>query len=790
MERWTLKRLARTNEGLYIEVNSILPFRGGRRVAVVNDAKGPVRSSRFCYSQSKPVGLCPFVYPVVQIAACRLATPPKREKAVMRWLLMVLGAMVWGLVTSPSQAFAEGRVALVIGNGEYQNVPPLPNPPSDARLMAETLTAAGFQIIGGKALIDADKAAIEKAIREFGRALLGGNVGLFYYSGHGVQVKGENYLIPVAANISGEGDVKYELVDVAFVLDEMASAGNRLNIVILDACRNNPFVKKGLRAVSSGLAQVMAPSGTVISYATQPGNVAFDGTGDLSPFTEALAKALRKPGLSLFDTFNDVGNAVEHATNGQQQPWLAISPLKGEFRFTEAPEPPKAPPPVLPPPVVAAPVVATPMVTASAAVVAAQAVAPPLMTPPMPPPPTVITPHPPSSTFTVEDLAKQEAEGKAKWEEWQASMRAAFNQADSFAGRAEVKRAVWDRFLTAYSQKNPYSNDDELLRAQAIARKAAVRDEIALVTAPPGPPAPGSRSIGEVFRDCPECPEMVVLPSGSFQMGSSPAETEREGVPEQFAKLERPQHTVTIPRPFAMGKVHVTRADFATFSQATGYNPIGCLVAQDGKSQLDQSQSWRYAQFDQTDRDPVICVSYADAQRYIQWLNTKVHGAHTVSAGTEGPYRLPSEAEWEYAARANTTSARFWGNSRDDACDYANVLNNTDISAKDFANDPSAAFRCPDGYNHTSPSGSFQPNKFGLYDMLGNVWQWVEDCFQDRYTGAPSDGSAKAVPGCSSRIIRGGSWGNGPRLVRLATRFKAAPSTRDDGVGFRVARTL
>ncbi|MDR3435864.1 caspase family protein [Telmatospirillum sp.] len=234
---------------------------------------------------------------------------------------------------------AEHRVALVIGNGAYRNASPLANPPHDAELIGETLKQLGFTLVGGAPLVDADKPAMESAIREFGRQLQEGAVGLFYYSGHGIQVGGTNYLIPISANIASDVDVKYELVDVGFVLDEMTHANNRLNIVILDACRNNPFGRKSARAMSSGLGQVLAPAGTVIGYATQPDNVAADGTGRNSPYTTALATSLQKPGLDLFGVFNDVGIQVKQVTGGQQQPWLSASPIEGKFFFAGEPEP-------------------------------------------------------------------------------------------------------------------------------------------------------------------------------------------------------------------------------------------------------------------------------------------------------------------------------------------------------------------------------------------------------------------------------------------------------------------
>ena len=231
----------------------------------------------------------------------------------------------------------EKRVALVIGNAAYKNVPPLSNPPNDARLMAQTLTGLGFQLVGGKPLLDGDKQAIEKAIRAFGQALQGGAVGLFYYSGHGVQIKGTNYIIPVTATINNEADVKYELVDTNFVLDEMTTAGNRLNMMILDACRNNPFGGRGLRGVASGLAQMTAPAGTLISYSTAPNTQASDGAGKNSPFTAALASTLVTPGLNVFEAFNDVAVKVDESTHGQQQPWTSTSPIKGKFYFAGLP---------------------------------------------------------------------------------------------------------------------------------------------------------------------------------------------------------------------------------------------------------------------------------------------------------------------------------------------------------------------------------------------------------------------------------------------------------------------
>jgi uncharacterized caspase-like protein len=225
------------------------------------------------------------------------------------------------------------RVALVIGNSDYRNIGRLDNPSNDARLLAEALRSLGFELVGNGPQLDLDKTGFDSAVQNFGNRLQGADVGLFYYAGHGVQVRGQNYLVPVSANPSKEADVDFQMVDVALVLRQMEGSGTRLNLVMLDACRNNPFGGRGLRATTGGLAQMQAPEGTLISYATQPGNVAQDGLDGHSPYSKVLAEIIRTPGLDVFRTFNQVGLAVKKATGGAQQPWLASSPIEGEFYF-------------------------------------------------------------------------------------------------------------------------------------------------------------------------------------------------------------------------------------------------------------------------------------------------------------------------------------------------------------------------------------------------------------------------------------------------------------------------
>jgi hypothetical protein len=237
--------------------------------------------------------------------------------------------------TAAADATTEGkRVALVVGNGGYKNVAKLDNTLTDAKLIATTLKKLGFEVIGGGAQTDLDRVAFVKAIASFGDKLEGSAVGVFYYAGHGIQMQGSNFLVPIDANPSKPSDADIQLVDAQLVLHQMEDSGAKLKVVILDACRNNPFGGRGLRDTGGGLAQMRTPEGTLISYATQPGNVAQDGTaGGDSPYTTALAKSMTQRGMDVLQMFNDVGLQVDGATGGSQEPWVASSPIRGRFYF-------------------------------------------------------------------------------------------------------------------------------------------------------------------------------------------------------------------------------------------------------------------------------------------------------------------------------------------------------------------------------------------------------------------------------------------------------------------------
>lgn len=225
------------------------------------------------------------------------------------------------------------RIALVIGNGNYQHTGQLANTVNDARLIAETLKEVGFELYGGKPQINLSRDDMLNAVEGFGDKISSGDTALFFYAGHGMQVKGENYLIPVNANIKNEAEVRVKSIDVSLLFAKLEGAKSKVNIVILDACRNNPF-GRSFRSGYSGLAQIVAPSGTIVAFSTAPNQVAEDGSNGNSTYTHELARLIKSPGLRIEDVFKRVRISVEETTDGNQQPWENTS-LKGDFSFVE-----------------------------------------------------------------------------------------------------------------------------------------------------------------------------------------------------------------------------------------------------------------------------------------------------------------------------------------------------------------------------------------------------------------------------------------------------------------------
>jgi formylglycine-generating enzyme required for sulfatase activity len=266
------------------------------------------------------------------------------------------------------------------------------------------------------------------------------------------------------------------------------------------------------------------------------------------------------------------------------------------------------------------------------------------------------------------------------------------------------------------------------------------------------------------FQECRDCPVMVGIPAGDFLMGS-PADE-----PGRF-DTEGPLHRVTV-KAFALGKFDVTSDQFLEFLRETAYQPQPCnpILQMTWKSPGD---GHAYPPYDvEPRRWPAVCLDWKDAHAYIDWLNAKLHKR----PGDRGPYRLPTEAEWEFAARAGTVTARWWGD---------------EIGANN-ANCNGCGSKWDD--SELSPVDALKPNPFGLYGVLGNAWQWTEDCWHPNYKGAPANGSAWVTPGCTKHVLRGGSWDNLPIFVRAASRSGAGLNGGEYDysslAGFRLARDL
>jgi formylglycine-generating enzyme required for sulfatase activity len=290
---------------------------------------------------------------------------------------------------------------------------------------------------------------------------------------------------------------------------------------------------------------------------------------------------------------------------------------------------------------------------------------------------------------------------------------------------------------------------------------------------------------GTVFSDCAvDCPTMVVIPAGAFDMGSTEEERRQQGVPQAFADREGPRHRVTIARPFAMARTETLRAIYARFIDETKRpDPPGCDVhnAPADRWETQPGLSWRNPGFAQTDEEPAVCVSWTDAKAFAAWLARK----------TSKPYRLPTEAEWEYAARGGTTTARYWGDGPEDVCRFANIMTYATLERLGFPKSSQDRLVCAGPHAFTTKAGAYPANPFGLYDMIGNVWEWVEDCYHPNYVGAPTDGSAWAEAGCGKRIDRGGGFHGSPWVARAAVR--SGPLDADIhavGVGLRVVRDM
>lgn len=569
---------------------------------------------------------------------------------------------------NPSLASQDSRFALVIGNSDYASSP-LRNPVNDATDISGVLRELGFTVT---LETNASARAMKTSIREFGQRLRKGGVGLFYYAGHGLQVRGRNYLVPVGADIGSEADVEFEAVDAGRVLAQMEEAGNDLNIIILDACRDNPFARS-FRSGSRGLAKMDAPTGSILAYSTAPGRTAADGTGRNGLYTSVLLKHIATPGLRIEDVLKEVRKDVVAASADKQVPWESSS-LTGDFYFSPS---------------------------RGIAVKGRSA------TTPADPDPGV-----PRSKGDKEILFWQsikDSDDPAVF----ATYLEQFPDG-TFAGLAKVRIS-------------------QLSQNQKVGSAAPTPTQSALPD-----------NMGMTF---------VYLSPGAFRMGSPDSDPNR-GQDEK-------QHSVTLTRGFYLQTTEVTVGQWRRFARETGYRTEaeksgGCHEWSGSQWELREGSYWDRPGYPQSEDHPVACVSWNDAGAFIDWLNQK---------GT-AVFRLPTEAEWEYATRAGSHTRYSFG---DDA-----------LGLKDNAwhsgNSPTGA----------RPVAQRRANRWGLHDMHGNLYEWCQDWYGPYPSAAVSDPIGPATG--SERIFRGGSWGSHSWYLRSACRVRRAPSTRYNGVGFRLVR--
>ncbi|MFV1968696.1 MAG: SUMF1/EgtB/PvdO family nonheme iron enzyme [Pirellulaceae bacterium] len=345
-----------------------------------------------------------------------------------------------------------------------------------------------------------------------------------------------------------------------------------------------------------------------------------------------------------------------------------------------------------------------------------------------------------------------------------------FEKARRYLDSAEIIQPGAE--ITRLARERIAGLEVEVAREQAVQEAARQKAELEKSEQAQSASARPSDVIGDSLKNGSRGPEMMRIPAGQFVMGSPPEETGRNDA-------EGPQHQVTIPSDFALGKFNVTVGEFRRFVDATGFQThaekIGGCFSGQGKR---DGATWRDPGFKRSlgDDHPVVCVAWKDAIEYAKWL----------SAQTGASYRLPSEAEWEYAARTGTTTARFWGDDPAAACRYANV---GDVARTNKGGNVSGTpHECLDRFGGLAPVGRFQANAFGLYDMLGNVWEWTADCWRESYAGVPSDGSSVNDEGCRYHTRRGGNFASGTEEIRSAARKNG----RRPGlaIGFRLAREL
>ena len=632
---------------------------------------------------------------------------------------------------------AERRTALVIGNAAYEGMSRLRNPANDARDIGRKLSGLGFKVT---TLIDATQEKMDDAIHDFGTRLAEGGVGLFYYSGHGAQYQGENYLIPVNATIRSAAQLRYKAVPAGIVLEYMDTAHNPLNMVILDACRDNPFA--GAKSSSKGLTVVSnLPKGSIIVYATAPGETAEDGTGRNSPFTEAFLNHIGTAGLNVKDLFDRVGKEVSQSTRDRQRPWISHD-FYGEFSFTGKSDP------VIPKEDDRKPTFSV-VKTYGDVEIEVKSIG------------TLYLNGnkqgaiPAGGTATLSDLETGSYALEMRYEDGKIesqsvmvkkdqTVQAIFSYVETAYGNVEVKaKGEGTLYLNGVRKSNIPSNGTGTLSNIETGsytiemRYADGKKESKRVT------VQKERTVQAIFSyvPTPPAPEgFVLVEAGTFRMGSTSGWRD-----------EKPVHSVTISKSFYMSKYEVTQKQR---QEVMGNNP---------------------SHFKGDDL-PVESVSWYDAVEYCNKLSRKEGLAPCYSGSGENihcdfsanGYRLPTESEWEYAAQGGNRSRgyEYSGSSSPDGVSWYD-----DNSGK-----------------KTHAVGGKQPNELGLYDRSGNVYEWCWDWYGIDYYGSSPATDPSGPSRGSNRALRGGSWLKDAWRLRSAGRAGVAPSSKADSLGFRPLR--
>jgi formylglycine-generating enzyme required for sulfatase activity len=644
-------------------------------------------------------------------------------------------------------AAAEQRFALAIGINDYREAGRLEKAVNDARAVGRALEQAGFRVV---VLTNASRTEMNRAINQFVGNLSGGGQGVFFFAGHGVQINNHNYLLPVDVQAPQvEADVADQAISLQGIQDKLAEVRARFALLVIDACRDNPLPQRAGRTLGGtrGLAQASSAEGQMVVFSAGANQRALDKLSpqDANPngvFTREFLPWIGKPGVSVRDAVLQVRSAVRaraRSVNHDQFP-AVYDQVDGNFFF----------------------------VPGGGAAIAGIQTSP--ISALMPPPPSEPAPG-------VADPAEAAFWAEARRLDDLAAYTAYLSAYPSGRYAADA-RAFIDRARRSQEAQDRLAEDQAWAKAESGATAASFSAYLGAY--PNGRFAALARFKRErltgAVRDCADCPEMVAIQEGGFLMGSPMSETGRD-------IDEGPQRWVSVGA-FGMSKAEITRGLFARFVSASGYltdaernagGAQGCFGWQDGKWDWRAGRSWRNPGFEQSEDHPAVCLSWNDAQAYVRWL----------SVLTGQDYRLPSEAQWEYAARAGSTGSRPWGESPDEACRHANVADQTRGPG---GHAWSSRHRCSDGQFFTATVGSYQANGFGLQDMIGNVWEWTQDCYIGSYASAPIDGTANTAGPCDRRGLRGGSWGGGPRNARSTRRDGFDPSRRDDDGGFRVVR--